>query len=326
MMTTYKPGATRPPVKHSERGLSLVEILISMVIGLVVIGAVLPAYLTSGTGQNSNAALSQISEDATLALNLIRKQVSLAGYSRPIALSNKGFNRAYEGRAIFGCDVPDFTDHGVATIGELTCSGTATTNNSAITVVYEADAENAMMQTNVTPNRPRDCVGAGIAQTPAAGTTPDYYLAESRLFVDGNTLRCQGNGQTSLPVAGTGLAATAQPLVDNVVSMRIRYGISTTANVTGIDGTVIQQPAATPNRFLTATAVGTTPAAANWRNVKAIRICIVVRSDQEVLDAPTGYYDCDAIEATNPTPTMPTDRRLYRAFSTTVMIKNRLQG
>lgn len=322
------PSQHRPSAhaKAFGRGLSLVELLISMVIGLVVIGAILPAYLTTGTGQSSNAALSQIAEDATLALNILRKQITLAGYSRPFRFSNTGFDRAYPGRAVVGCDSANFDNPTAATIAELTCTGAA--GNNSIAIAYEADTDNAVMTADTIP-RPRDCAGNGIAPTLAVtGGAPQHWVAESRFYIDANNaLRCQGNGQNALPVVSVPLTANDVPLVNNIENMRIRYGVSNNINVTGINSAVVSRPGPTPARFLTATQMRTTdPTGGIWNNVTAVRICIVVRSEQEVLDAVTPYYDCNAIEATNPAVTTPTDRRLYKAFSTTVMIKNRLGG
>ncbi|RZI82925.1 MAG: hypothetical protein EOP38_14410 [Rubrivivax sp.] len=309
-----------------NQGISLIELLISMVIGLVVIGAIFPTYLTSGRGHSSNAALSQISEDATLALNLIRKQIALAGYSRPFQLNNTGFSRNYNGRGLLGCDQVNFDNPKAGTIAGLTCNGgTASTDNNAIAIAYEADADNSLQTAAALP---RDCTGSGIQPTPAVpGGIPAHWVAESRLYINGTALTCQGNGQASLPVAGVPLTATPEPLVNNIVSMRIRYGISTTAPTIGMDGTSFDKPTRTPNRFRTAAQIQAEDPAL-WRNVKAVRVCIVVRSEEEVLDSPTKYYDCNAIESTETNPARllvtPTDRRMYRAFSTTIAIKNSL--
>jgi type IV pilus assembly protein PilW len=53
--------------------------------------------------------------------------------------------------------------------------------------------------------------------------------------------------------------------------------------------------------------------------VTSARICIVVSSDTPVLDAPAPpYLGCSGETVT------PTDKRLYRAFTTTVVLQNRI--
>ncbi|MDE2402449.1 MAG: PilW family protein [Burkholderiales bacterium] len=287
--------------------------MISMVIGLVIIGVVFANYLGSGAGKNSSNALSQMSEDATVALNYIRKQVTQAGYSHPYQVSTTGLDRTYKGQAIFGCDGP-FDNQAAPFIGELTCKTGGGTSDS-IAVAFEADAQNSVMRNSGT--QPGDCVGSGITATPSVGAIPSYYLAESRLYVNpSNSLSCQGNGQNSLPTTGTSLLGSAAPLVDNIVSMRIRYGVAAPAPAPRL-----------PTKFIKASDVGVATSA-TWKDVVAVRVCVVVRSENEILDAATPYYGCDAIDSSETTLakllTTPTDRRLYRAFSTTVMVQNKL--
>lgn len=316
---THRPtppqGVRIPHARH--RGLSLVELLISMVIGLVVIGVVFANYLTSGTGKNSNSALSQISEDATTALNYLRKQITQAGYSRAYALNGtKGIERFYKDQAIFGCD-GEFANPRAPVIGELTCKDG---DGPSIAIAYEADERNSVLRTpKAGAARPGDCEGAAIAESLKGGVK--YYIAESRLFLSdakSGTLSCKGNAQDTPPVAG-GAPLTnenSSPLINNIESMRIRYGVAASSG-----GALPSRPV----KFATAADVSKGGAAA-WKDVVAVRICVVVRSEDEVMPDKTPYYDCDAVEAAAPTPITPTDRRLYRAFSTTVMVQNRLGG
>ena len=71
-------------------------------------------------------------------------------------------------------------------------------------------------------------------------------------------------------------------------------------------------PEALTLRYLTAQEVsGTTvPPSASplWRQVKAVRLCLVLRSELEVQDSAMRYTNCQGLPQTAP------DRRLYRAF------------
>jgi hypothetical protein len=48
------------------------------------------------------------------------------------------------------------------------------------------------------------------------------------------------------------------------------------------------------------------------------RICLLVASEDEVLDNATDYVDCGGDTQT------PGDRRLYRAFTQTIVLHNRM--
>lgn len=286
-------------------GLTLVELMVSMVIGLAVIGAGLAMYSTSGFAGKGSSALSQMSEDASLALSLMRNHIAMAGYSRMVLEpTSNAMVKLYTGHPVFGCRFgvdsitkdnflsstdPDATKHQIA------CDNAAGTGNDTLIVLYEADQDNTVANTATTPT---DCLGNGV---PLVTTNPlgNYNIAENRFFISAdNALSCRGND-----------GAVSQPLVDNVAQMQIWYGVAT-PSPTGTRGTVA-------TRYLRANQVGDMNNG-NWDQVVSIRLCLVIQSRDPVLDTPAPYFNCNGVS----TPT--TDRRLYRAFTTTVVLNNRI--
>ena len=87
------------------QGLSLVEVMVSLVIGLVVVGAVLVSYFAAGVTGRQQAAYAEINENAQLALTLIARDLLLAGSATPtgVAAGGLSFTRTYAGRPVFGC-------------------------------------------------------------------------------------------------------------------------------------------------------------------------------------------------------------------------------
>ena len=57
-----------------------------------------------------------------------------------------------------------------------------------------------------------------------------------------------------------------------------------------------------------------------WNRVVSVRICLVVKSEDEVLDAIQPYVGCDPFAAA----LLPIDRRMYRAFTSAIVMHNRL--
>lgn len=299
-MNRLHPPTVR--ARHAKaRGVTLVEILVSMVLGLVVIGVVLSNYLTSGLGKNSSSALQQMTEDATVALNFIRKQVSTAGYS---SINPTTGSRAFNGAALRGCNGLFATPLAELSAAAGLCDATAGTHS--IAVAYEADVDNAVATAT---NLPRDCIGTGVAPNfPAPPAIPATTFVESRLYLNGTDLMCQGNG---LSAAGVRLAP--QPVVSNIVDMQITYGAAPAGAAPATSETAYP---ATPNTLSNAAGV------TDWTRVVAVRVCIVVRSENEVFSTATPYYGCNAITDATPATTTPPDRRMYRAFSTTIMVQN----
>lgn len=283
--------------RHLQRGVSLIEIMVSMVIGLVVVGAVLVSYLGAGVSGKQQSAYLQMTEDAQIAFSVIGRELMSAGYARPVTWigGTSTFARTFTGgtpdNVVHGCDT-GFADPAA---NSLAC-GTST--SAAISVAYEADTVTTVVTASGLPS---DCLGGTLtAQTTAVSptVTVSFYVARNRYYVESSAagvpeLRCA-------PAGGVG-----QALVDNVESMAISYG---------------EAVAAAPRQV-----VRYVPAASvvDWGLVVSARICVVMRSaepvlTQEDLDVRNTYLNCDQ------TATALPDRRARRAFFTTLTLRNRM--
>ncbi|MBC7699651.1 PilW family protein [Aquabacterium sp.] len=337
---------TSPHFIPRQRGISLIELMVAMAIGLVVIGAVFSTYLHSKAGSRQAAALSQVSEDASITLGILRAHVSMAGFSQPDA--NNGFdgfgiNRRLKGAAIIGCDGGFKSGEYAMKPSAVTCktiaAGAAINPPDSLIVRYEADERNGPLvsPTGGGTDAPADCVGTALVK----GASPlDYWVSDSRFKIDTDStdgknlgLKCLGSGKhATIDVDFDAAAATTnfggpgngfQPLVNNIEDMQISYGVADTAQVVPVGGvTAVNRPGKRVVRYINASDVGD-PITGDWDKVIAVRICLVVRSEDNVLDQATPYRGCS--NAAAPTTVMtPTDRRIYRAFTTTVVLNNRI--
>lgn len=301
-----KPAAFR---SHSRfhfrsraRGLSLIELMISLVIGLVVVGAVIVSVIGAGNAGRFQAAFAQMNEDAQIALSILRRDLEMSGYSQPTALTSSGgasptlsltFGSLGTQTFVFGCD-SGFSNPRAAT---LVC-GTATT--PAVEAVYEADKSNTVL---TAANVPTDCLGNGIQVGPP-------YLARNRFFIS-----TSASGRPELSCASNHTVATAQPLVENIESMKIWYGLAVAASPAQVV------------RYVTATQMAVV-GATEWNRVISVRVCLIVKSSEPVLIAGEDdratvsqlnrYLDCDAVTQTS------TDRYLRRAFFTTAAVRDKM--
>ena len=87
-------------------GFALIEILVALVIGLVVVGAVLASYLSNSQTGRLQSAVAQMDEDAQIGLRILTRELLMAGYALPTSMNadTRVFNQGYDGRAVFGCD------------------------------------------------------------------------------------------------------------------------------------------------------------------------------------------------------------------------------
>lgn len=300
------------PSMQRQRGLSLVELMVALTIGLFLIGAVGIIYVNTATTSRSSVMDAQMNEDATLALELLQQQVRLAGFSNVDASGD----RLFPGRAVRGCD-GGFTNNGGGTaFATQTCSGTAT-GSDAFAVRYEATLLNSQSVTNAGVQSPANCANEGIAAWNAlaegAATATPMTLADNRYYIandaDGTpSLFCQGR-------TGAGFG-NATALIPNIENMQVQYAVTYLPTV----GNPIPHQVA---GFVEAqnTVLGSA-AEFNWSRVAAMRICLLARSARPV---PTGdnttvdigrYYDCNGAVQT------PNDRYVRRAYVTTIQLRN----
>ncbi|MDQ7747368.1 PilW family protein [Hydrogenophaga pseudoflava] len=317
---------TRTPQinRRTQRGLSLVELMVALTIGLFLLGAVGIIYVNTATTSRSSTLESQMNEDAALALELLQQQIRLTGFSNVDASGN----RLFPGQAVRGCD-GGFDDNTAVFLDPaspplLSCNGGA--GPDALAVRYEASLLNSQTVTDAGGvQRPGNCAHEGItawnAQAEGAATATAMTLADNRYYIaddaDGTpSLFCQGR-------TGTGFG-NATALIPNIEDMQVQYAVTALPSVGNpiphqVAGYVTADQTANGAEVLGDTSI-------NWSRVAAVRVCLLARSARPV---PTGdntladvgrYIDCDGAEQT------PTDRFLRRAYVTTIQLRNMRPG
>jgi type IV pilus assembly protein PilW len=326
----------------SIRGFTLIELMVSLTIGLVIIVAAMSAYLGSAGASKISDAQTRMNEDAQAALNLLAHEIRMAGanpvqpgrdaafkvnpvYS-PYPLATATGTATYTvtpvtatvaAFSIRGCDqtFSNVIAASATNLDLLTCAGTSTLPDS-IAINYEADRFN----TTPTSTGATDCQGNGLSTiTPTftlttttatwTATGNGYWIVDNRFYIDNTagipSLQCKGNGN-----------ANGAPLVENIEDMQFLYGtMSTTATTT----------TATIAGYLSASEVDAlAPSVAllpdRWSRVLSVRICVVVRSEKPAAPdaASASYLKCDGTRDTS-----KTDLRLRRAYTTIVTLRNR---
>jgi len=289
-MTFALPTPARPhrlPARTSQ-GMTLVEVMVSLAIGLVVIGAVFANYLHNSVSSRQAKALGQVTEDASLAMGIMRNHLAMADFSQPTDIGPKVMTKRLTGITVLGCS-NGFAASTNKDISAATCNTTAGTD--ALRIRYEADNSNSLLTTDDVPS---DCNGTGLALE----SGKDYYVADNLFALTAGT-----------PAS---LGCNGKPLVENVTEMHLTYGVAATDASTSRPGRIMHYVEAKD-----VVKTGTTTEA-GWANVVSVRICLVVQSADEVLTVATPYRNCAG------TVVNATDRRIYRAFTSTVVLNNRL--
>ncbi len=323
--------------RHYSRGLSMIELMVSLVIGLIVMIAIVSAYLGSAGASRMAEAQGRMNEDAQAALTILTQQLRMAGNNPkqtnypsaapgdPLPLSDRNPVFPAGSYILRGCDGTFSNIAGATPAADIPALICATGTNAlpdSIAIRYEAEKFNTVPTSG---GAATDCLGQSLttvtgthpvwdaataAVNPAAPIT--YTVAENRFYIGTSTvikspsLYCKGNG-----------GVNPQPLVENVEDMQFVYGTAPSTATTLSVGGYLSAANILSDSGLAALADDPS----RWSKVMTVRICVLVRSELPVVSdaASAQYIQCDGTLNTS-----PPDLRLRRAYTTTVVLRNRV--
>ncbi len=255
----------RHPARRSpaySRGVSLVDLLVGIALGLVVVAVAMVGLMTSRgiTGTVSEASVMQ--QQAAYAFRVMGQQLRQAGSLElnlsPAIMPGADPNSAMSPVAF---DPPDPAGaRAQFNRSTSTLAGTGTTAPS-FTVGYQNYVEPVTpVAAPVTAALLRDCLGRN---TVTSGV-PDAAVLVSTFARDADTneLTCTGTGST-----------TRRPIISNVTDMRVRY--------------LVQNPGTTNLRYFADPAnVGA------WNNVYALEVCLELSGTEAISTPDAQYTNC----------------------------------
>jgi type IV pilus assembly protein PilW len=323
----------RHTLRGHTAGLTLIEMLVSITIGMIVVIAIVAMYAGASNASKTAEAQGRMNEDAQAALSILTQQIRMAGTNpkQPNRIDATVRNPVFTAASysLRGCEGRFSDVTSAANPQSLTCAAGTSTLPDSLVVSYEADRYNTVP--TPTGKVPTDCAGSGlttvtqaitVASVPGPGTatgTVTYWVADNRFYISTTTaisapnLYCKGSN-----------TLLGQPLVENIEDLQFLYGTSPAATATGtvggyLDANGVETDATTDANVTTALS-SLASSQARWARVLTVRICVLVRSELPVtLETNVlKYIDC------NGTLVTPSDRRLRKAFHTTVVLRNRV--
>lgn len=267
---------------RTQKGMSIVELLVAMALGLLLLGGILQVFLSSRQTYSANEAMGRMQENGRFALEFIARSARLAGYIEPtlqIALPMPV--------------IPDSDQ----------CSEIPADKKAQLCSTQGAgnvpDSIGFSFQPPLTDGARRDCLGNTIAANdqlivnyfgiiPANGTLPA-------------SLGCRSyNLTTNAWITGPNL----QPLVEGIDSLQVLYGVDSGGD------------SRSANQYISADRVS------NWAKVRSVRIAVLANSVESMDPEPTGrnFFLLDAAPLT--LANLGNDKRARQVFTTTIQLKN----
>lgn len=248
-----------------QRGVTLVELLVGIVIGLLTIAVAMGALMVSRGVSGTVSDVSELQQQAAYVYRVIGQQVRQAG-SVKLELDAANQDATRDATLAKTTDRYKLIDPAAAVAFETSASATnpmpsasdtlsSDTSTSTVTVGYRnykepsfADSANGMQF--------RNCLGQAV--------TGDLLSNSFTFNADTNELRCASGGQN-------------QPVVRNVANIQMRYLVQTDTAT----GTPRIQYASTVD-------------AANLSRVQGVEACIVFYGNESIeLPSGSSYTDCD---------------------------------
>lgn len=331
MRAHHRPASPMPAARRGQAGRTLVELMISIAIGLAITAAVATAYLSTSQTARVASELGGMSDTGQIALWMIGDPVRQAGYGEIVGSDlalGPGDVGAYRSQTMFaqgahlaGCAGAPFVDE---TVVNPVCAGVGDPNFDSLMVRFQGDAVVPPAQGQID-----DCLGAQVpvealpATHAGLGRAPSRPIIQNAYFGLNGALMCRGNGRPGAAAA----IPPAQQIAANVEQFKVFYGFDDTRHA---------NPAATAGAsarsIRDATFInGLPPATAPWDFVVSVHVCMVLRSAPDssgglTQAASTTYSRCPRTpaeaEAGLPTETV-TDRVLRRTYAQVFTVRSR---
>ena len=186
---------------HKQRGLTLVEVMISITLGLVFLVAAMTFLVGGQQSHHAQDTSSRIQENARFAMDIMRGYVRMAGYSDDLTIAPAYIYRGACGTTING--------------------ESSATHCSADTTTAQGDR---LAVSQVSPDADAgDCLGTGLGGDPHVA---NVFWVEQESVTGIPSLYCQGWN-----IKEGEWYSTKQPLVGGIEQMQVQYGVAATDSV-----------------------------------------------------------------------------------------------
>jgi len=295
-----QPYSLRVQTLKRQQGLSLIELMIAMTLGLILLAGVVQIFLSSKQTYSTVMGTSQLLDNGRLATHFISNSVTKAGYWGDVS-----FTREYgtdSGLEVVHTGTSN-TPYADKYIGRFGVNEYLSGSNDDATDANVVDGTDEIwIRFNGNDGSPMtNCAGANILATQVA--IERYYLSEPVGSETIGSLVCETTVMTLDQATGT-LSVPASPV------------ISTQSLISGVENMQVlysqRDVGDTQARYFAADDV------TDWRLVEGIRVALLVASSDQVtsVSRSSGYKLLDV------TTSAPTDKRSRRVFERMMAVRN----
>jgi type IV pilus assembly protein PilW len=301
-----------------QRGRTLIELLVSIALGLLILLGVGTLYLASNQSTRSATNVASAENVAQVALTLLGTSIRRSGYSEIIGTEYSGLsnNVLYAGPTLRACRGARFTGNDPGAACETTVAGAP----DSIGIWYQSDNALAASQ-----GATDDCVGT----TPGTTAGDQWQLRSPRGEHPRSSERLLRRWQQ--PALPRQVPPTPQPLLTGVEDLKLYFGFDDFAYANPAVLDIVPTARSVRDAAFINGLTPPSPLFSPWDYVVSITACVLVRSEEVGVSAQGGsvtYLPCPqtAAEAAGIDPiaqVTATDGRLRRAVTQTFSVRVR---
>ena len=318
-----------------QRGVTLVELMVALALGLLITVAMLKVYVDASRMYRFNEGLARVQENGRFALEFIRRDARVAGFWGCYSDANlhNGILEGSDGYIKVDAGHIDGTDDDS---GDSITFRSATGSGALVTVDMSGTDDNITVDSALVTGKAAlisDCEkgdlfqvtendGAVLKHGADANISANLnvaYAAGARVYEAQQITYCVADGtgtdESGKPIPSLRRAygkdsandcETGDELLEGIENMQILYGEDTDADSEGANGD------GTANRYVSISDTDLDP-----DRIVSVRLSLLVRSLKDGLTTTPSPYTF------NGTTVTPVDQYLRKVFTTTITLRNK---
>lgn len=271
-----------------QRGLSLVELMVALAVGMLLIAGFLQIFLSVRSTYATNEASSRVQENGRFALDFLASHARLAGYRDPKHIDRPLPIMPPSGS---GCDFSSGSNSAFCTLNRGVITDVDVDEESSDRIAF-------IHQPSLDPSGKRwDCTGTEVEKDD--DTIVNVFTTRASATSSG--LACR-----SVYSDGSTLSHNFVELVDGIDAVQFQYGL------------IHRPPNSENSSRLSVRQYVTANQVTNWEDVVALRIAVLANSVTPLSPPPPDkeFYLLDA------GPYTFSDGKMRQVFTTTVYLRN----
>ncbi len=288
-------------MKTRQSGFTLIELMISLLLGTVLIAAIAKVFIDSGNTFRKQKSLSYLVEDGRYIQEVLAREFRRLGFLRNRYVAGSTAADVFKAENnVLGSGLNFSTEEYILAKYDKNGFNDATDINHII-FRYQLNDKNELSSTDFSTSPCTKDIYLSAGEDPATQkiVVTLFFYVDIDDSLNTPVLYCKAK-RDNLDDSTKNKVSNAIPLISNIEKLYFLYGVDTGADLIA-------------NQYLRADQV------TDWKKVVSLRFYLVLASEEKNISLKTPSY---TIAGREYNVTSPADKRRYRVFSSTIAFRN----